>query len=145
MQEHCPTGKWQCFPALHRMMGSICCPTTNYNTHILPDMFVHCSSKDVPLYKPYKLIQGCCNSAQLGATSTIPPSYIRIRAVVWAYSRGQTDRHTHTHTQRRGWPQYISRRLRLTRNVIRVQRYGGGMSDEHTLKTMESRTTDCRP
>ena len=28
----------------------------------------------------------------------MPPSYIRVRAVVWAYGRGQTDRHTHTHT-----------------------------------------------
>ena len=33
------------------------------------------------------------NSAQLGAASTTPPSYIRVRAVVWAYGRGQT-RHT---------------------------------------------------
>jgi len=32
-----------------------------------------------------------------GAASTTPPSYIRVRAVVWAYGRGQTDRHTHTH------------------------------------------------
>jgi len=24
----------------------------------------------------------------------MPPSYIRVRAVVWAYGRGQTDRHT---------------------------------------------------
>jgi len=32
----------------------------------------------------------------------MPPSYIRVRAVVWACGRGQTDRqtdrHTHTHT-----------------------------------------------
>jgi len=32
----------------------------------------------------------------------MPPSYIRVRAVVWAYGRGQThtqtDRQTHTHT-----------------------------------------------
>jgi len=28
----------------------------------------------------------------------MPPSYIRVRAVVWAYGRGQTDRHTHTQT-----------------------------------------------
>ena len=26
----------------------------------------------------------------------MPPSYIRVRAVVWAYGRGQTDRHTQT-------------------------------------------------
>jgi len=34
------------------------------------------------------------NSAQLRAASTTPPSYIRVRAVVWAYGRAQTDRHT---------------------------------------------------
>jgi len=38
------------------------------------------------------------NSAQLGAASTTPPIYIRVRAVVWAYGRGQTDTHTHTQT-----------------------------------------------
>jgi len=35
----------------------------------------------------------------------MPPSYIRVRAVVWAYGRGQTDtltqRHTDTHTEAR--------------------------------------------
>jgi len=41
------------------------------------------------------------------------PSYIPVRAVVWAYGRGQTDRQTH----RRAWPQCIWRRLRLTQNV----------------------------
>jgi len=30
-----------------------------------------------------------------GAASTTPTSYIRVRAVVWAYGRGQTDRQTH--------------------------------------------------
>ena len=44
----------------------------------------------------------------------MPPSYIRVRAVVWAYGRGQTDRQTH----RRAWPQYILRRLWLTQNVM---------------------------
>jgi len=36
-----------------------------------------------------------------GAASTTPPSYIRVRAVVWAYGRGQTHTHTdrQTHTQ----------------------------------------------
>jgi len=29
----------------------------------------------------------------------MPPSYIRVRAVVWAYGREQTDRQTETHTQ----------------------------------------------
>jgi len=36
------------------------------------------------------------NSAQLGAACTTPPSYIWVRAVVWAYGRGQTDRQTHS-------------------------------------------------
>jgi len=35
-------------------------------------------------------IRQTVNSAQLGASPTTPPSYIRIRAVVWAYGRGQT-------------------------------------------------------
>jgi len=39
------------------------------------------------------------NSAHLGAASTMPPSYIRVRAVVWAYSRGQTDTQTDTQTR----------------------------------------------
>jgi len=49
------------------------------------------------------------NSAQLGVSSSTPPSYIQVRAIVWACGRGQTHRHA--------WPQYISRCLRLTRNV----------------------------
>jgi len=31
----------------------------------------------------------------------MPPSYIRVRAVVWVYGRGHTDTQTHTHTQTR--------------------------------------------
>jgi len=31
----------------------------------------------------------------------MPPSYIRVRAVVWAYGRGQTDIHTDRHTDAR--------------------------------------------
>jgi len=42
------------------------------------------------------------NNAQLGGSLYHAPSYIRVRAVVWAYGRGQThaqtDRHTHTQT-----------------------------------------------
>ena len=38
------------------------------------------------------------NSAQLGGTPTIPPSYIWVHAVVWECDDEQTDRHTHTHT-----------------------------------------------
>jgi len=34
------------------------------------------------------------------AASTMPPSYIRVRAVVWAYGRGQTHRQTDRHTHR---------------------------------------------
>ena len=34
------------------------------------------------------------NSAQLEGTATIPPTYIRVRAVVWECGERQTDRHT---------------------------------------------------
>jgi len=34
------------------------------------------------------------NSAQLGASHTTPPTYIRVRAVVWACGRGQTGAQT---------------------------------------------------
>ena len=57
------------------------------------------------------------NSAQLGGTPYYSPSYTRVRAVVWACGRRQTDRQT----QRRAWPIHISRRLRLTRNVMTPQ------------------------
>ena len=33
-----------------------------------------------------------------GAASYYSPSYIRVRAVVWAYGRGQTDTYTDSHT-----------------------------------------------
>ena len=49
-----------------------------------------------------------------GASPTTLPSYILVRVIVWACGRGQTDRHTDV---RDHWPQYISRGLRLTRNV----------------------------
>jgi len=35
------------------------------------------------------------NSAQLNGTPTIPPSYIRVHAVVWEWGKGQTDSHDH--------------------------------------------------
>jgi len=35
-----------------------------------------------------------------GASPTTPPSYIHIRAIVWACGRGQTHRQTHTQTHR---------------------------------------------
>jgi len=38
------------------------------------------------------------NSAQLGASPTILPSYIRVHAIVSAYGRGQTDTQTDTQT-----------------------------------------------
>jgi len=37
------------------------------------------------------------NSAQLEGTPTIPPTYIRVCAVVWECGEGQTDRHTDGH------------------------------------------------
>jgi len=49
------------------------------------------------------------SSAQLGAPPTIPPSYIRVRAVVWAYGEGQTDRQTRTHTHTDARDQYTFR------------------------------------
>jgi len=38
------------------------------------------------------------NSAQIEGTPTIPPSYIRVRAVVWECGEGQRHRHTDTQT-----------------------------------------------
>ena len=37
------------------------------------------------------------NSAQLEGTPTIPPTYTRVRAVVWECGEGQTGRHTDRH------------------------------------------------
>ena len=42
-------------------------------------------------------LQKSPNSAQLEGTPTIPPSYIRVRAVVWECGQGQT--HGYTDTQ----------------------------------------------
>ena len=36
------------------------------------------------------------NNAQLGGIPYTPPTYIQIRAIMWACGRGQTDTHTHT-------------------------------------------------
>ena len=36
-----------------------------------------------------------------GTSPTTLPSYIRVRAIVWACDRGQTHRHTHRHTDAR--------------------------------------------
>ena len=62
--------------ALHKLGFALCC---------------HSNATRAP-------IANLPNSAQLGAASTTPPSYIRVRAVVWAYGRGQTDTQTHTQT-----------------------------------------------
>jgi len=40
-------------------------------------------------------------SYKLVTTPITPPSYIRVRAIVWAYDRGQTDRQTDSHTDAR--------------------------------------------
>jgi len=55
------------------------------------------------------------NNAPLEGIPTFPPSYIRFPAIVWECGEGQSNRHTDTN--RRLWPMYISRRLRVTRNV----------------------------
>jgi len=52
------------------------------------------------------------NSAQLEGIPTIPPSYIRVRAVVWECREGQTD--TQQIDIQAAVSTYISRRLRLT-------------------------------
>ena len=39
------------------------------------------------------------NSTQVGSSLYHAPSYIWVRAVVWAYGRGQTDRHTDRQTR----------------------------------------------
>ena len=51
------------------------------------------------------------NSAQLGGTPTIPPSYIRVRAVVRECGKGQTDRHTDARDQYTSRVVYDSREM----------------------------------
>ena len=58
--------------------------TTGSATHF---QCCHSNATRVPIANPP-------NSAQLGASATTPPSYIRVRATVWACGRGQTDRQT---------------------------------------------------
>ena len=60
--------------------------------------------------KPVRRLQICLIVHNYGAPHTIPPSYISVSAVMRECGEGQTDR--------RLWPQYILRRLRLRRNVI---------------------------
>ena len=54
-------------------------------------MCCHSNETRAPIANP-------SNSAQLDGTRTIPPTYIRVRAVVWECGEGQTDRHTDTQT-----------------------------------------------
>jgi len=54
------------------------------------------------------------NSAQLEGIPTIPPSYIRIRAIVWTCGRRQTDTQTQVSTI------HFAPSIRLTRNVISI-------------------------
>ena len=57
----------------------------------------HSNETRVPIANPP-------NSAQREGTPTIPPIYIRVRAVIWACGREETDRHT---TQTHARDQYI--------------------------------------
>ena len=50
----------------------------------------------------------------------MPPSYIRVCAVVWELYVAR-DRQRDTQTHRRPWPIYISPRLRLTRNATTLR------------------------
>jgi len=53
--------------------------------------------------QPVHWLQICPIVHKQRAPPTIP-SYIRVRAVVWACVRGQTDRHRGTDTHRLAWP-----------------------------------------
>ena len=44
--------------------------------------------------QPVHRLQICPIVHNQGAAPTTPPSYIRVRAIVWAYGRGQTDTQT---------------------------------------------------
>jgi len=62
----------------------------------------------------------------------MPPSYIRVRAVVWAYGRGQADTQTdtQTHTDASDHNTFL-RRLRLTQNVMKKQKIKAEMLRRH--------------
>jgi len=60
--------------------------------------------------KPVHRLQICPIVHNLRAPPTIPPSYIRVHAVLWECGEGQT--------HRRLWPLYISHCIRLLQNVI---------------------------
>ena len=75
-----------------------------------------------------------CKSAEQSTTDGTryhSPSYIRVRAVVWECSEAQTHRQTH----RRPWPLYISRCLRLMRNVKMCH---------YTLACVVDHTDECK-
>ena len=57
------------------------------------------------------------------------PSYIRVRAVVWAYGSGQTDRQTDTQT--RVTTIHFASSIRLTQNVTREQQKAWLPLDRH--------------
>jgi len=54
------------------------------------------------------------SSAQVDSTRTMPPSYIRVHAVVWECGDGQTDRHTDGHGQYTFHLSYASRKRSKT-------------------------------
>jgi len=55
------------------------------------------------------------NSAQLDDTPTIPPSYIRVRAVVWECGEEQPDTHTDGRGQYTFRLGYASREMQIVR------------------------------
>jgi len=55
-------------------------------------MLSHSNETHAPIANPP-------NSGQLGGTPTIPPTCIRVRAVMWECGDGQTGRHTDTQTR----------------------------------------------
>ena len=81
--------------------------STSTRWHFAFALYCHSNETRAP-------IANSSNSTQLGAPPTIPPSYTRVRSVVWEWFERQTDTQTH----RRAWPLYISRRVLVTRNVI---------------------------
>jgi len=74
------------FEASHRA-------TTSTRWHFAFALFCHGNETRAP-------IANLPNSAQLGGNSTIPSSYIRVRAIVWECGEGHT--RTHTYTDARG-------------------------------------------
>jgi len=58
----------------------------------------------------------------------MPPSYIRVRAVVWAYGRGQTDTHTDARDHNTFCVVYDSRKITVQLFSI-TQNYRPGSSN----------------